>query len=161
MLWDIIGLVGTPMGGALFGQVAQIFQDRRENAREKADREFEKDLAYKEQLAPYYEAMASRSDDGTYSPFVWTICGMLILFSLTYTTAVTSLFLWDPSGVISAKDPAETGKEISLGFGLVKFDLSNNRIIFLSRAGLGYLLLYPILVVFGMVIQRFFPKRGA
>ena len=132
--------------------------DGRQAKRDKANIEHEKDLAYKGQLREHLEAINGKDDGGHYSPLAYVVAFIVLCFGVTYCTATLTCFFDSPAEIIYTKDPTEDTRSISIFFGAFKWDLANNRILAMSKAGLGFLLLYPVIFILSMVTTGDRPK---
>lgn len=159
MFLDIIGLLGTTVGGKIFGDVGRFLSGKREAEERQKEREFHKDLLFKDGLANYHKNVHGPQDDGTYSPMSYVCAYLVLLFGITYALAVGSLFVWEPISEITTKDPSSNDRVFEFGFGLIKYDFANNRILSMSRAGLGYVMLYPFIFLFSTTITGEREKR--
>ena len=159
MILELASFLGTSVGGRLFGMAGDWIAGRREAQREKAEFKHQRSLADKGAFTEYAKALSSPQSDGSYSPLQWVIAFVILLFAVTYCTATLTCFFDNPGEIIYTKDPSEDSREIALFFGAIKWDLANNRILAMSKAGMGFLMCYPLVFILSMVTTGDRPKR--
>lgn len=158
MFVDLIGLLGTTVGGKIFGDVGRIVTGWSDNAEQREVRLHEERLAEKKVLHEYLEKRYS-APAGQESSMARVCSFLLLFFGVCYGVAALSLFLWEPTQNMLSKDPANDGRVIEFGFGLIKYDIANNRVVSMARAGFGYLMLYPFVFLFSVCITGEKPQR--
>lgn len=151
MILALISFLGTTVGGKVFGMISDALSERRVHKHEEAERKHKQRLAELDKSQEYMEAANVPQSDGSYSPMSYISAYSLGLFATVYCVATLSCFLWEPSSIIYTKDPTEDTNAFELLFGLIKWDLANDRVITMSKAGLGFLLLQPIVFILSMV----------
>jgi hypothetical protein len=159
MILELASFLGTSVGGKLFGMAGDFLAERREQRRDELEYEHKKDLAFKGQLKEHYESVSKQQPDGTYSPLTWCIAFVIVLFAITYCYATLSCFTDSPEQIIYTKDPSSEANTFSLLFGTISWDISNDRILAMSKAGMGYLLCYPIIFILSMVATGDKPRK--
>ena len=159
MILELASFLGTSVGGKVFGMASDFLAERRQQKRDELEYEHKKDLAFKGQLNEHYTAISEQKPDGTYSPLTWVISCVILLFAATYCYATISCFIDNPTQIIYTKDPSEEASTFSILFGTISWDISSNRILAMSKAGMGYLLCYPIIFILSMVTTGDKPKR--
>ena len=159
MILELASFLGTSVGGKVFGMIGDALAERRIHRREELEYEHKKDIAYKGQLKEYMETINGQQQDGTYSPLAWVTAAVILLFAVTYCYATLSCFLENPTSIIYTKDPSEAANKISLLFGTISWDIANNRILAMSKAGMGFLMCYPVIFVVTMATTGDRPKK--
>lgn len=140
--------------------VGDWMSESRQAKRDAQEFEFKKDLASHKQLQAHIANVHQQNSDGTYSPLAYVIAFVVLLFGVTYCMATLTCFFDNPEQIVHTKDPAENTRAISILFGSIKWDLANNRILAMSKAGLGFLMLYPVVFILSAVIDGGHLKRG-
>ena len=148
---ELVALLGSSVGGKGLGMFSDFISERRHQGREEEENKHIQDLASRDKLKGYYESINAPLEDGNPSPLAYVIAFSIGLFAITYCLAALSCFFWEPTAVILTKDPAEDARAISFLFGFIEWDLSNDRILSMSKIGLGFLMLYPIVFILSMV----------
>lgn len=152
MILELASFLGTSVGGSLLGAVRDHFANRRQEAREAKEYAHQVDMARREGHREYFASLNQVDAKGNYSPLQYVIACLVLLLGVTYCLATLSCFFWNPHEIIWTKDPSEDSRTISILFGTIKYDLANLRVISMSKAGLGYLQLYPIIFILSSVI---------
>lgn len=151
MILEVISILGSSAGGKIFGMVSDFMSERRHQKREEEENKHKQQLAIIGATREYQHEVHEQKEDGSYSPISWVIAISLGLFAATYCTASLSCFIDNPTQIIYSKDPSEAANSISLLFGFIEWDIANNRVIEMSKIGLGYLMLHPIVFILSMV----------
>lgn len=151
MILEVLSYLGTSVGGKLFGMVTDIFAERRAAAREKQEQKFHKRLAEKNALKEYLAAMYQPQPNGKPPLLAYVSAYTLVLFATVYAVCTASCFFIEPLSMVFTKDPSEDAITREIFFGAIKWDVANNRILEMSRIGLGYLMCYPIIFILSMV----------
>jgi hypothetical protein len=159
MILELVSFLGTSVGGTALGHIGRMIQGRSEAAAEKREHDHQQRLADKKQLAAFIKATHEPQGDGSYSPFSYAITFILCLLGTTYCAATVSLFLIDPNDIMLTKDPTSDSRSLGIFWGLLHWDLQNNKILSMSRAGCGFLMCYPIIFILSMVVTGEKPKR--
>jgi hypothetical protein len=159
MILELASFLGTSVGGKVFGMASDFLSEKRIQHREELEFEHKKDLAIAGHLKEHYEAISKPQADGTYSPLSWAMCYVVILFTCTYCYATLTCFIDNPTDIIYTKDPQEAASTFSLLFGTISWDIANNRVLAMSKAGVGFLMCYPIIFVLTMVVTGDKPKK--
>ncbi len=159
MILELASFLGTSVGGKLFGMISDSISEKRHQKREEAEFNHKIALAASGQLKEHYEAVNKQNDDGTYSPLSWVVAFVVFLFCITYCYATLSCFIDNPAQIIYTKDPSEEASKFSLLFGTISWDIANNRVLAMSKAGMGYLMCYPIIFILSMVTTGDKPKK--
>jgi len=150
MILELASFLGTSVGGKLFGMISDTMAEKRHNERENMEIKHRQRLAELEQLGDYYEKLNTPSSDGTYSPLSRVVAFTIGLFAITYCYATLSCFIDNPAQVIFTKDPSGNSSAFSLLGGFITWDIANNRVLEMSKVGLGYLLLHPVVFILSM-----------
>jgi len=154
MLAELVGFLGTSVGGAIFGQIASIIQSSADLKIAREKRQHEKDLAYSGQLVSYYASLG-KSSPGT----AHALHSVIWLLALTYCACTLACFLW-PSAVVYALDPESVPRKISFLFGLFAYDFGTSRhVIELTTGGVGLMLCYPLVFILSAVCTGIVPKK--
>lgn len=158
MILELASFLGTSVGGKLFGIISDSFVERRQAERERRQFEHEANLASRGQLRDHVAMLNQLDARGHYSPLAWVVAGCVGLFCLTYCTATLYCFLDNPTDIIYSKDPTAGSATRSILFGTIKWDITNNRVLAMSKLGGGILLSYPIIFILSMVVTGDRPK---
>ena len=159
MILELASLLGSSVGGKLFGLAGDYIAEKRHDKRETMEHEKQVTLANRNSLKEYYESQSMVTPEGKPSPLAYVIAFCIGLFAVTYCYSALSCFTDNPEGLILTKDPAENARNFSILFGFIEWDIANNKVISMSRAGLGYLMLHPIVFILSMVTTGDKPKR--
>ena len=151
MILEVISILGSSAGGKIFGMASDFLSERRHEKREKQENEHKQQLALIGKTGEYQNELHEQKEDGSYSPMSWVVAFSLGLFAFTYCTAALSCFLDNPTQIIYSKDPSEAASSVSIFFGFIDWDIANNRVITMSKIGLGYLMFHPIVFILSMV----------
>jgi hypothetical protein len=151
VILELASFLGTSVGGKLFGLAGDWLAERRAHKRDEAEFQLRKDLAYKGQLKEHVAGLNEQNADGGYSPLQWVVAFVILCFGITYCAATLTCFFDDPTAQVFTKDPSENSRAISIFFGAIKYDLADNRVLAMSKAGLGFLMCYPLVFILSMV----------
>lgn len=160
MVLELITFLGTSAGGNIAGHIGRWIQGKSEHADEKRRQSHELRLAEKGQLKEYMVALHGKTPDNTYSPMAWASCFLVLLLGVTYCACTISLFVENPSEIMYTKDPTADSRAFEIFFGFIKYDIANNKILSMSRAGVGFLMCYPIVFIISAVVTGEKPKRS-
>ncbi len=152
MILELASFLGTSVGGSLLGAVRDHFSNKRQEAREDREYGHQLDLAKREGFVEYLATLNQENAKGNYSPMQYVIALIVLILGVTYSLSTLSCFFWEPNSIVWTKDPSEDARQVSILFGSIKWDLANLRVISMSKAGLGYLQLYPIIFILSQVI---------
>lgn len=152
MILELVSFLGTSVGGTLLGTLDSIIQNNHDNKLETRRQDHEQKLSGTTALKEYYESLNEVKPDGKLTPMAFVIAGVVFMLATTYCAGTLSFFFEDPTKIMWTKDPAENDRAFRLFWGLVKIDLSNNKIMEISRGGVGFLMCYPIVFILSMVI---------
>lgn len=151
MILELASILGTSVGGKVFGIVGDMLSERRHQHREQEDNKHKQQLAIIGATKEYQHDLHEQKEDGTYSPLSWVIAISIGLFAFTYCAAALTCFFDDPTAIVYTKDPSEEANNFSFLFGFIEWDIANNRVVSMSKIGLGYLMLHPIVFILSMV----------
>ena len=157
---EIIGFLSSTLGGKLFGMATDALAARREHKARLAEQDHIQRLADKNASKEYYAEIDKPDEDGNYSPMSHTIAFVIRLFACVYAAAILSCFFDDPGQIIYTKDPASDANKVEILFGVISFDLANNRILEMSKIGLGALLVQPVIFILCMASTGSRGKKG-
>lgn len=152
MILELVSFLGTSVGGTLLGSLDSIIQNRQDRALEGKRHDHEQRLADKSSLREYYQGINQLQPDGKYSPMAYVIAFVVLMLATTYCLGTLTFFFESPTQIMWTKDPAENDRAFRLFWGLIKVDLSNNKVMEISRGGVGFLMCYPIVFILSMVI---------
>lgn len=159
MILELASFLGTSVGGKLFGLAGDWLAERRLAKREQEEFQHQKDLAYKDALKDHLDSLNLERSNGGYSPLQWVIAFVILLFGTTYCLATLTCFFENSSEIIYTKDPSQDARSVSLFFGAISYDLANNKILAMSKAGLGFLMCYPLVFILSMVTTGDRPSK--
>lgn len=160
MLLELITFLGTSVGGSFLGHIGRWIQGRSEAKTDERENDFQQRLADKKQLSIYLENLNKQNPDLSYSPLSYAVTFLILLLGCTYCACTASFFFWEPNQIIHTKDPTEEARSISLFFGFIKWDQANDKILSMSRGGVGFLMCYPVIFILSMVVTGEKPKRS-
>lgn len=157
---ELATLLGTSVGGKIFG----IIQEGRKAAQEKQERDeeraFRRELAAGGNLKEYMESFTD--DNGDTNTMGLTLCGLFLMFGFTACSAVMYL-IWAEfqySGTEAAMlDPTPPKREWSILGGALKWSWETKSISYISPLGYAYLILHPILFVLNTISTGNFSKK--
>ena len=152
MIFELVSLLGTSVGGTLLGLLDNHLDSRRQKQIEERQIKRETQVLLKGDYAAYQKAIHKRQPDGSYSPMSYAICFVFIFMSVSYAACIGTLFFNDPNTIIYSKDPTNEPKQFEMLFGAIKYSWNDNRILQISRVGLGVIMLYPVIFVISNVI---------
>lgn len=152
MILELVSFMGTSVGGTLLGSLDSIIQNRHDNKLETKKHDHEQRLADKGALSEYYKGINQIQPDGNYTPMAYVIAFVVFMLAVTYCAGTLSFFYENPTGIMWTKDPADNDRTFGLFWGLIKWDLANNRIMEISRGGVGFLMCYPLVFILSMVV---------
>ncbi|PJB53593.1 MAG: hypothetical protein CO099_06085 [Bdellovibrio sp. CG_4_9_14_3_um_filter_39_7] len=158
MILELASFLGTSVGGSLFGMLRDTISSRRQQAIDDKKLDHELRLADKKALKDYYESIHKPSNEGNYSPMSYVIAFLVCLLGVTYCYATITCFAENPELIIYSKDPSDDSRTISILFGAIEWDIANNKILSMSKIGLGYLMCYPIIFTLSQVITGDKPR---
>jgi len=158
MILELASFLGTSVGGSLFGMLRDSISSSRQAKIDEKKLDHELRLADKQQLGEYYEALNKQNDDGHYSPMAYVVAFVVLLLGVTYCYATSTCFYENPEAIVFSKDPSDDSRELSILFGTIKWDMANNKILSMSKIGLGYLMCYPIIFTLSQVITGDRPR---
>ena len=144
-------MLGTSVGGKIFGVISEKIHDSQIERREQAERAHQADLAGRNQLTAYLDTINRPNPNGGSSPMQFVVPLILLVFAITYVQCVWGCFTVDPEAIIYTKDPTSETAVRELFFGFIRWDSVNDRVVAMSKAGLGALLLYPIIFILSSV----------
>jgi hypothetical protein len=139
--------------------LSDMMAEGRMRKREEAEIKHRESMADKKAAREYMELYNATNEDGRHSPRAWVVSFIILMLGVTYCTATLSCFYIDPGHIVYTKDPSEDAKKFSILFGAIEWDRSNNRVISMSRAGLGYIMLHPIIFIISMVTTGDRPSK--
>ena len=148
---ELLSLLGAAGGGKMFGIVSDWVLEGRHQKQEEKKQEHERYMASMRGRRKYHADLYTKDNDGTYSPLAHVIAYTIGLFAVTYCAAALSCFLDNPTATIYTKDPSENAAVREILFGIIRWDSFNNRVVEMSKIGLGYLMLHPMLFILSMV----------
>ena len=151
MILELASFLGTSVGGKLFGIAGDWLAESRVRKREEAEHQLKKDLAYKGALGEHLQKLNSENSHGGYSPLQWVVAFVILSFGVTYCVATLTCFFEGPTDIIYTKDPSADSAQRSFFFGAIRWDATNNKVLAISKAGMGWLMLYPIVFILSMV----------
>ena len=151
MILELASILGTSVGGKVFGIVGDLLSERRHHKREEDEFKHRQQMQLISEAKGYQNAIHEQKEDGTYSPLSWVIAISLGLFAFTYCSAALTCFFDNPTAIVYTKDPSEDANTFSFFFGFIEWDIANNRVVEMSKIGLGYLMLHPIVFILSMV----------
>lgn len=160
MILELVTFLGTSVGGTILGHIGRWIQGRSEIIADDRENDFQQRLADKKQLSTYLQYTHYHRPDGKYSPLSYAITFIILLLGITYCFCTATFFIWNPTEIMLTKHPNEEARVISIFFGLIKWDIVNDRVLSMSRAGVGFLMCYPIIFILSMVITGEKPKRS-
>jgi len=158
LILELASFLGTSVGGKLFGIISDTMSERRHAERERRQLEHEANLATRGALKDHVKMLNTADTSGRYSPLAWVVAVCIFLFCVTYCVCTLYCFLINPTEVILSKDPTAGSAQKSFFFGLVKWDVTNNKVLEMSKAGVGFLMSYPIIFILSMVVTGDKPK---
>lgn len=158
MILELASFLGTSVGGKLFGIISDSMSERRHADRERRQLEHEANLASRGQLKAHVAMLNKADSSGHYSPLAWVVAVCVFLFCVTYCVCTLYCFIIDPTEIILSKDPTAGNATKSLFFGLIKWDVTNNKVLEMSKAGIGFLMSYPIIFLLSMILSGDRPK---
>ena len=159
MILELASFLGTSVGGKLFGMISDSIAEKRHQEQEERAFNHQIAMAASNNLKEHYDSLGKQNSKGGYSPIAWAVTFIVVLFAVTYCYATLSCFISNPEQIVYTKDPSEDANTVSILFGTISFDISNNKILGMSRAGLGYLMCYPIIFILSMVTTGDKPRR--
>jgi hypothetical protein len=150
-MMELLTLIGSAGSGKLFGLVGEFLSNRAHEKAEAQEREFQRDLAFKGQLHDYMAAQ-HKEVDGRPSLIQKTLSFLYILFGVTICVCCVVCFVASIGEVspVTIKDPDAKGGALSI-FGFIDWQFQAKSKTELSMAGLGYLILHPLLFIISMV----------
>lgn len=152
MLAELMGFLGTSVGGAVFGQVASFIQGRAEAKIREQQQKHEQDLAFKDQLGDYYKNIGKNNPE-----FNHTLGSVIWMLAATYCTCTILCFCF-PSVIVYTLDPNEAPRKISFLF-LFHYEWQRTKILELTTGGVGLMLCYPIVFIISSVLTGIVPRR--
>jgi hypothetical protein len=158
MILELASFLGTSVGGSLFGMLRDTLSSKRQQAVDDKKFDHEQRLADKKALGAYYASIHKQGPDGHYSPMSYVVAFIVMLLGVTYCYATVLCFTDSPESIIYSKDPSDDARKISILFGTISWDIANNKILSMSKIGLGYLMCYPIIFTLSQVITGEKPK---
>ena len=159
MIMELVSLLGSSVGGKVFGMVSDVMAERRHA------KTLETELTHKQQMAlikshtEYQDEIHEQNKDGGYSPLSHVVAYSVGLFAVTYCIAALSCFIDTPTEIVYTKDPAEDARIFSVFWGFIEWDIANNQVLKMSKIGLGYLMLHPIVFILSMVTTGDKPRK--
>jgi len=158
MILELASFLGTSVGGKLFGIISDSMSEKRQAERDKRQFEHEANLAARDQLKAHVSMLNRVDSSGRYSPLAWVVAFCVLMLCVTYCTCTLYCFLVNPTELILSKDPTAGAATKSFFFGLVKWDVTNNKILEMSKAGIGFLMSYPVIFLLSMILTGDRPK---
>ena len=159
MIIELVSFLGTSVGGKVFGMIHDAMSEKRHREREELEFRHKENMAARGNLREYYGELNQENSHGGYSPLTWVISFTILLFGVTYCAAALTCFFDDPTKPILTKDPGSDPSTFALFFGLIEWDIANNKVISMSKAGLGFLMLHPIVFILSMVTTGDRPRK--
>jgi len=158
MILELASFLGTSVGGKLFGIIGDAIADSRQAERDKRKFDHEANLAARGQLKDHLSMFNQADASGHYSPLAWVVACCVGLFCVTYCLATLYCFLDQPTDLVLSKDPTAGTATRSIFFGAIKWDITNNKVLEMSKMGVGFLMSYPIIFILSMVVGGDRPK---
>lgn len=158
MILELASFLGTSVGGKLFGIIGDAISESRQAERDRRKFEHEANLASRGQLREHISMYNQLDAKGHYSPLAWVVAVCVLMFCTTYCVCTLYCFLVNPTEIILSKDPTADSATKSLFFGLIKWDVTNNKVLEMSKAGVGFLMSYPVIFILSMVVGGDKPK---
>ncbi len=159
MIMELVSLLGSSVGGKLFGMASEFITESRHAKAEASELNHKQQMALIESHKEFQNELQTPNPDGSYSPLSYVVAYSVGLFAITYCLAALSCFLDAPTQIVYTKDPADDARLFSVFWGFIEWDIANNQVLKMSKIGLGYLMLHPIVFVLSMVTTGDKPKR--
>ena len=157
---ELLSLLGAGGAGKICGIVGDLVSARHHRKIEEKEQSHREALACRNSLKEYYDGLDKLEEDGTHSPLTRVIAFCIGLFGVTYCIAALTCFFDNPAASILTKDPSSEADTYSLLFGFIEWSVKDNRVVSMSKIGLGYLMLHPIIFVLSMAITGDKIKKG-
>lgn len=145
---ELLSLIGSAGAGKLFQIGSEMLTNASVAKQEEKDREFQKYLADKNQLAAYMDGVHGKGDHPP-SLLSWTLCLLYIMFGITACLACLYCFYLGYEGNAVIKDPDAEGSRFK--FFILEWQFQARNISSLSPMGIGYLILHPILFILSTI----------
>ena len=154
MIATLISVLGTSVGGAVFGQITSFIQSRAEAKDKKEQRDHEKFLATGNNVKEYYENMLKAPGTVVLPPTY-----SRTIFMLTATYCLTTLiFACFPNEIVATLNPNQTERKINFLF-VIGYRWTPENILELTTGGVALMMAYPIIFILSAVLTNTVSKR--
>ena len=154
MIAELVGFLGTSVGGAIFGQVASFISRRAEMRSQEEQRKHEQTIAASHQLADYMDRLARQPDN----PVRHKLGYVIWVLATTYC-ACTLLCFCFPNDIVHTLDPNESPRTVNIFWGLFSWNLAQGKVITITTGGVGLSLCYPIVFILSAVCTGIVPRK--
>ena len=160
MILELATLLGASGGGKILGMFSDFMSERRLLKQQELEQNHLQDLASRGSLGEYLNGINEPNEiTGCYSPMAWTVAIGLGVFTITYCIAALSCFVINPQEIVWTKDPSSKASEVELLWGFIGWKIADNRVVEVSKIGVGFLMLHPVVFIISMVFTGDKPKR--
>jgi hypothetical protein len=153
MIAELVGFLGTSVGGAVFGQISSFMQSKSEAKLREQQQIHEQNLAFKGELGGYYEKIGKSNPEINH-----TLGHVISMLAFTYCATIL-IFALCPGHVIYALDPTDEGQSFSFLWGLLDFQWKPKRIMELTTGGVSLMMAYPVVFILSSVLTGIVPRR--
>jgi len=153
MIAEIVGFLGTSVGGAVFGQISSFLQSRSEIKLREQQQQHEQNLAFKGAIGDYYANMGKSNPSFSHS-----LGNVIVMLAATYCVFTLWCIAY-PETIVWTLDPSESPRKINFLFGIASYEWKREKILELTTGGIGLMLCYPIVFILSSVLTGVTSKR--